>query len=572
MPSYFKNSSSNTPPLRVGLLLDSPVLPAFSARIIQDIKESNFANIELLVYRKAAPTAATSSKKNGHLGKLLDGKKRQKLLYNAYLRLDRKLKPKNHPLDPVDCSTLLRGIDSIEVEPQGRKFVHRFPPDAIEQIRTKQLDVLLRFGFNILHGEILQSARYGVWSYHHGDNEYYRGGPAHFWELVERNPLSGVMLQVLTEELDGGLVLCKSLFNTEPSVALSTNRFVPYWGATGQVIQKLNQLHQFGWEYVKEHAVPPVEYKGKQKIYRTPDNFQVAQWLGPLLLKKAARRYFRRKRAAYWRIAVRRSRDPLFQTGLTGDFQWIASPRGHFWADPFLLDYQDKLWLFFEDYSYSARIGKISAAEIGPDGTLSAPVECLSHPERHYSYPHLFRHENEIFMVPESSDSGSVDLYRCEAFPNRWVKSATLFDGRYVDTTIWQHDGLWWLMTTLAEPEPRAGQLLLFYAESLGGDLRFHPANPISTDIRNNRGAGSIVQWQGGLIRPSQSCSPTYGYSLSFQQITHLTKTRYSERCLRTIEPWDELTGVHSYARTGDVEVIDGKTMLPLKQLLPSRQ
>jgi hypothetical protein len=42
-----------------------------------------------------------------------------------------------------------------------------------------------------------------VWSYHHGDNEFYRGGPPHFWELYEKAPLSGVILQVLTEELDG---------------------------------------------------------------------------------------------------------------------------------------------------------------------------------------------------------------------------------------------------------------------------------------------------------------------------------------------------------------------------------
>jgi methionyl-tRNA formyltransferase len=77
-------------------------------------------------------------------------------------------------LDDVDCSTLLTGIESIEVKPVGKKFIH------------KELGVLLRFGFNILSGEILTVARYGVWSYHHGDNDYYRGGPPHFWELVER--------------------------------------------------------------------------------------------------------------------------------------------------------------------------------------------------------------------------------------------------------------------------------------------------------------------------------------------------------------------------------------------------
>src|SRR6476646_6975820 len=253
----FRFSPAANAPLRIGLLLDSPKLSAFFARIIEDIRGSNFANLELLVFRKKTQPLAPESPSTSLIGtvkkRLFDPKLRKSALYDFYLRLDQRTKPPNHPQNLVDCSALLAGVESIEVEPIGKRFVQRFPPEAIEKIQSKNLDVLLRFGFNILHGEILTSARYGVWSYHHGDNEFYRGGPAHFWELVERNPLSGVMLQVLTEELDGGLVLCKSLFNTEPSVALSTNRFVPYWGATGQVIQKLNQLHQFGWEYVKEH-------------------------------------------------------------------------------------------------------------------------------------------------------------------------------------------------------------------------------------------------------------------------------------------------------------------------------
>ena len=49
---YFRVSNADRPPLRIGILLDSPKLSAFFARIIEDIQESNFARIELLVYRK----------------------------------------------------------------------------------------------------------------------------------------------------------------------------------------------------------------------------------------------------------------------------------------------------------------------------------------------------------------------------------------------------------------------------------------------------------------------------------------------------------------------------------------
>ncbi len=56
-------------------------------------------------------------------------------------------------------------------------YEHRFPPEAVERIRAADLDVLLRFGFNIIRAQILETARYGVWSYHHGDNREYRGQP-----------------------------------------------------------------------------------------------------------------------------------------------------------------------------------------------------------------------------------------------------------------------------------------------------------------------------------------------------------------------------------------------------------
>src|SRR5262249_16810570 len=327
------------------------------------------------------------------------------------------------------------------------------------------------------------------------------------------------------------------------------------------------QLHRFGWEHLERHAVPPATYKGKYKIYRSPTNTQLARWLGPVLLKKAASYYFRRNRVDYWRIALRRGQPALLQIGSTEHFQLLTSAKGRFWADPFLFEHEDRLWVFYEDYSYIQQNGHISAAEINDQCLLSSHTVCLSDPVRHYSYPYIFRAGSEIFMIPESYDSNSVDLYRCAGFPNQWVKEKTLFEGKYVDTTVWQFDGLWWLMTTLADPDPRAGQLLLFYGDSLTGDLHVHPSNPISTDVRTNRGGGRIIESEDGLIRPSQNCSPTYGYSLSFHKITELSKTSYSEHCLRTIEPWGKLAGVHTYARAGDVELIDAKMFVPLKKM-----
>ena len=572
--SPWLHSPALKPPLRVGILLDGPALPRFSARIIADLQASNFVELALLVFKKPSAVAAPpqpQSTLDRVARRLLDPNLRSHALYELYLRLDRRRKSPNHPLDIIDCSALLSGIDSIEVEPIGKKFVHRFPPEALDEIRAKNIDVLLRFGFNILKGGILTAARYGVWSYHHGDNEFYRGGPPHFWELCEGAPLSGVMLQVLTEELDAGIVLCKSLFATEPTISVSVNRFGPYWGSTDLVIRKLNELHRYGWDRLRQNAVPPAPYQGQRKLYRSPSNSDMMRWLAPVMVKKALRRPFRRRMVQHWKVAIRMNGTALFDPASDGSlhgFHWIEQPKGHFWADPFLLEHNGRKWAFFEDYVYAQKRAHIAVAEVSPDGNLISPVPCLANSQRHYSYPYVFREDGELFMIPESHDSGSVDLYRCEQFPHKWALHTTLLKGKFVDTSVWHHDGLWWMITTRADPDPRSSCLFLFYAERLSGEWQFHPANPISTDARNNRGAGRIFSAGGRLLRPSQSCCPVYGYSFTLNEIIRLSTSEYAERPLREFHP--EALGVqatHTYNWIPGAEVIDGAVMTPLAKV-----
>jgi hypothetical protein len=575
---YRISSSARRDPLRIGLLLDSrDEIPVFLARNIEDIKASNFAGIELLVVGKptagsSAPVQTPDSRPLSFPRHLLDSKLRKRVLYDLYLRLDAWMKPPDDPVAKVDCKDLLSGIETIEVEPPGEKSGYRFHPDALEKIRSKDLDVLIRFGFDIFRGDILKAARYGVWSYYHGDDEFYRGGPSHFWELYQGSPLSGVILQVLHEGGGDGVVLCKSLFATESTLSVSRNRYNPYWGSSDLIIRKLNELYRFDWDYVLEKALPPTPYKGQKSVYGTPSNREMVQWLGPILLKKAISYPFRRKTVQHWRIASRVNGRPLHDSDSDSDFsgfRWIDSPKGHYWADPFAFEHEGKCWAFFEDYSYKEKRAAIACAEVSPRGELGPPLLCLDHPSHHYSYPHIFRAGSEIFMIPESFDSQSVDLFRCQQFPNQWIRETTLLRGKFVDTTVWEHAGLWWFTTTSAEPSAAAGCLLLFYSESLTGDWHFHPANPISTDIRRNRGAGRVFRSHNRLIRPSQSCAPSYGYSIAFNEITELSRERYSERPLKTITPehWEGLAGIHTYNWAGNVELIDGRAPVPLKRV-----
>jgi hypothetical protein len=551
--SHYAKSSSTAPALRIGLLLDSQrTVPAYVAKIISDLRASNF--VELLV---------AVAQKNAIAG---ERTKKGRVLYNRYLRLDARMKPKKDPLSRVDCSDLLSSIDALELD--WRKEEEQFPAEAIEMIRSKRLDVLIRFGFDSLGGEIAKTAKFGIWSFQHSDTEFYRGGPTQFWEMRERNPFSGVVLQAVTQEQSEPVVLAKSLFATEQTISVSRNRYIPYWGSADLLVQKLHELHEFGWDYVVERALPNASYKGKRDRYEYPGNGEMVAWLAPILLKKAAAYPFRSPQVQHWRVATRRGSVPLFDAhGDCSGFRWIEPPRGHAWADPFLFQHEGKYWGFFEDYSYASMRGSIACAEISQNGDWGPPIVCLENASCHYSYPHVFRDGSEIFMIPESYDSNFVELYRCRQFPNHWVREAVLLEGRFIDSTVWQHEELWWFATTSADPVPGGNSLWLYYSQSLTGEWKFHPRNPISRDIRYSRAAGRVFRHQDRLIRTSQSGAPTYGYSINFHEITNLSVQCYAERVIKTVTPehWKGMAGVHTYNCAGDLEVIDGRSARPLK-------
>ena len=72
----------------------------------------------------------------------------------------------------------------------------------IEEIKKYNLDFILKLSRGIIKGEILNTAEYGIWSFHHDDEMKYRGRPACFWEIYNNDPVTGAILQKLSNKLD----------------------------------------------------------------------------------------------------------------------------------------------------------------------------------------------------------------------------------------------------------------------------------------------------------------------------------------------------------------------------------
>lgn len=575
--SLYLHSEGRSRPLRIGVLLDSFSLPVAFRRVLSDIQNSDFARLELAVVREwSIPGQRTwKNKMMGRLRALEDAEFRSNLLYATYEKLNSRFATRPDPLEMIDCADILGPLPRLDVAPILKRFVHRFPPEAVTALRSYELDVLLRFGFGILRGEILKSSRYGVWSYHHGDNEFYRGGPPMFWELVEESPCSGVILQILTEELDNGQILCKGVFSTKRGVSRHDNAFAPFWGSTHFVIRKLYELHERGWNHVEKVCLPPKPYQGKAAIYRTPTNGQFLRWITPKIARKVVRAAnpFRKRKRYHWRICLGRAKScRLSETSEPVQYKWLAAPAGHMYADPFLFKKENQLWLFFEDYSYAEQRAAIRCGQVQGDLSLGQMTTCLDLPY-HVSYPAVFSYDGEIFMIPESASNGGADLWRATDFPFTWKLEKTLFRGLLLDTTPMRYEDRWYFFTTIAEPQDCGIFGALFSSDELTGEWVHHPSNPISTDVRYARSAGAVLEISGRIFRPVQDCGEKYGRRIYVNEILELNPDAYREVRLGSIEPdWENgLLGTHTYSYSDGIEVLDGAKYVSEDQTVHGR-
>ena len=200
--------------------------------------------------------------------------------------------------------------------------------------------------------------------------------------------------------------------------------------------------------------------------------------------------------------------------------------------------------------------------EIDPNGKYSQPYRVLEK-SYHLSYPHIIKHENNYYMIPESLENKTIEIYKCVLFPHKWIFHKNLMENiKAVDNTVFYHNEMWWLFTNLIEIEGGSShdELFLFYSnELLSNKWISHPMNPIVSDVRTSRPAGNIFITGDKIIRPSQDSSKRYGYGINLNEILILNKDKYLEKKINFIDPeWDDnILGTHTINHVNELTFID---------------
>ena len=216
----------------------------------------------------------------------------------------------------------------------------------------------------------------------------------------------------------------------------------------------------------------------------------------------------------------------------------------HTLADPFLMVRDDALYIFLESQSprHQGKIIGYRTTDLNNYKSLGTILE----EDHHLSYPFVFNYDDSQYLIPESESAGEVALYKFEDFPYRPKKIKVLLYGNYHDSSLFYHHKIWYLFTTSSKG------LEIFWTENLmESNFQPHAANPITSNPKFSRSAGSIFIINNKIFRPCQDCSNSYGENIHIMEITDLSCHKYSERKIynnffnSTFSKWNKNGGHH---------------------------
>lgn len=188
-----------------------------------------------------------------------------------------------------------------------------------------------------------------------------------------------------------------------------------------------------------------------------------------------------------------------------------SSPGTEFLADSFFLHEKDTFYLFFE-HKYKNNPNAAIALLTSTDGSRYTYRGDVLKEDFHLSYPQVYKHKGEYYMVPESKQANNILLYKAKKFPYQWEVFDTLVKNVKVkDPTLYLSDTL-----NLLVASDDNLSMYLYESDRLTGQWKRHQ-KPILQGSEARPG-GRIFVRNGKLNLPVQNCSHGYGSSLSIYE------------------------------------------------------
>jgi hypothetical protein len=422
-------------------------------------------------------------------------------------------------------------------------------------LAEEALDVVIRLSKARIPQQMLRQIAFGEWSLSFVDQRSATADWSVFKETSNRAPLTEAHVILRASGSPQPITIATGSYNTKLSAARNA-AFVK----EKSVILMMRELRR-----IADRRKLPADAAAAQPAPGPPNLIKTSRYFGHLGASLARRSLTRAAslagaRTGSWAIRIGNGTLGSFVPEATVE---LPLAKGMWAADPFLFHHENGEYLFFECYPNSRSKAWISVARlVGNRAVLLGDALRLDY---HLSFPFVFRRDQQIFMIPETHQANRVEVWRCVAFPLKWELYATALEGSSpVDTVMFEHQGSWWMLTTLSDHHAFEEHCSELYAYSIDGpELRSvvpHKRNPVVIGSATARNAGRVMSERGRLLRPSQlNANGVYGYGLNIMEIKRLDLDDYVEIPFRTILPdFDRgLIGCHHIDASAGRVVID---------------
>ncbi|HRD77831.1 MAG TPA: hypothetical protein PK264_18155, partial [Hyphomicrobiaceae bacterium] len=151
------------------------------------------------------------------------------------------------------------------------------------------------------------------------------------------------------------------------------------------------------------------------------------------------------------------------------DYRILPDDGRRYFGDPFGIVHDGVTHVFCEELPFATMKGVISAFTLDADGT-PGPVKVVLERPNHLSYPQLFVRDGHIWMMPETTGSNGLELYRATRYPDQWELVARPMEGQFHDATLYDEGRRLWIFASISDRRASTWDTLaIFSAERLEG-------------------------------------------------------------------------------------------------------
>ena len=227
-------------------------------------------------------------------------------------------------------------------------------------------------------------------------------------------------------------------------------------------------------------------------------------------------------------------------------------------ADPFILNVTStEIVLLAEEFYYPINKGRIARLTVDRKSFELIKIVTVLEIESHFSFPAIFKSNDEVFIYPEHSETGKLILFKYNEKEATAVQVSILCDDPLTDAIITTSFDRPFIFSTKL-PTHDGNELCIYTSDKWNGTYKLDHKVKFKDNIARN--AGNIFKIGNKCIRPAQNCCGAYGKGLVMQEVIFEdNKFSFKElkRYYSTANEWN--LGMHTFNVCGNLAVVDAK-------------